>query len=137
MRDPSASLFTMLSRSILRRCPRCGAGAMFANWASLRDHCATCGLKFEREPGYWTGALIINMAAAIVVFLTLLVGGIAFFWPDVPWNALWVTTMIAMVIVPILFYPWSKSIWMAIELSYHKLDPHEQLEASLRASGDE
>ena len=109
---------------------------MFSSWASIREHCPTCGLKFERAAGYWTGALIINMAVAIVVFLMVLVGGMVLFWPDVPWNALWVTTMAAMVVVPILFYPWSKSIWMAIELSYHKLDEREQLEASMRASGD-
>lgn len=106
---------------------------MFSNWASLREFCSTCGLKFEREPGYWTGALIINMAIALFVFLALLVGGMLVFWPDVPWNALWVSTMASMVIVPIVFYPWSKSIWMAIELSYHKLDEREQREASLRS----
>lgn len=110
---------------------------MFSNWATIREFCSNCGFKFEREPGYWTGALIINMAATLLAFLVTLVGGMVLFWPDVPWNMLSVATFAVMLVVPIAFYPWSKSLWMAIELSYHKLEEKEQFEASLRASGDE
>ena len=134
MKDPSASLFTMLGRSMARRCPRCGGKRIFANWAALEEYCPTCGFKFEREPGYWAGALIVNMAAALFVFLVTLVGGIALTWPDPPWNVLSGVTIGVMLVVPIAFYPWSKSIWMAIELSYHKLEEKEQFEASMRAS---
>lgn len=133
MKDPSASLATMLGRAVARRCPRCGAGGAFENWAALNEYCTRCGFKFEREPGYWVGALIINMAAALLVFLVTLIGGIALTWPDPPWNALSVATIGLMLVVPIVFYPWSKSIWMAIELSYHKLEEREQFEAALRA----
>ncbi len=124
----------MLGRSVARRCPRCGGRGIFSNWAALEDFCQTCGFKFEREPGYFTGALIINMAVALFVFLVTLVGGMALFWPDVPWNALSAATIGVMLIVPVVFYPWSKGIWMAIELSYHKLEEKEQFEASLRAA---
>lgn len=124
----------MLGRAFVRRCPRCGSGGIFANWAALHEYCTTCGFKFEREPGYWVGALIINMAAALFVFLVTLVGGIALTWPDPPWNVLSGVTIGVMLVVPIAFYPWSKSIWMAIELSYHKLEEKEQFEASLRAA---
>ena len=126
----------MLRRSIARRCPRCGARGIFSNWAALHEHCTTCGFKFEREPGYWVGALIINMAVALIVFLVTLVGGMALTWPDPPWNVLSAATIGVMLVVPIVFYPWSKSIWMAIELSYHKLEEKEQFEAALRASGE-
>lgn len=117
-----------------RHCPRCGGRGIFSNWAALEEFCPTCGFKFEREPGYFVGALIINMAVALFVFLLTLVGGMALFWPDVPWNALSAATIGVMLVVPIAFYPWSKSIWMAIELSYHKLEEKEQFEASLRAA---
>ncbi len=133
VRDPSATFFTMLGRAVVRRCPRCGAGGAFASWAALNEYCTTCGFKFEREPGYWVGALIINMAVALLVFLVTLVGGIALTWPDPPWNVLSALTIGVMLVVPIAFYPWSKSIWMAIELSYHKLEEKEQFEAALRA----
>ena len=133
VKDPSVTFFTMLGRAVVRRCPRCGAGGAFASWAALNEYCTTCGFKFEREPGYWVGALIINMAVALFVFLVTLVGGIALTWPDPPWNVLSALTIGVMLVVPIAFYPWSKSIWMAIELSYHKLEEKEQFEAALRA----
>lgn len=125
----------MLGRALARRCPRCGAAGAFENWAALNEYCSNCGFKFEREPGYWVGALIINMAVALFVFLVTLVGGIALTWPDPPWNVLSAATIGVMLVVPIVFYPWSKSIWMAIELSYHKLEEKERFEASMRASG--
>lgn len=124
----------MLGRAIARHCPRCGGGGIFSNWAALHEHCTTCGFKFEREPGYWVGALIVNMAVSLFVFLVTLVGGIAITWPEPPWNLLSAATIGVMLVVPIVFYPWSKSIWMAIELSYHKLEEKEQFEASLRAA---
>ncbi len=124
----------MLGRAIARRCARCGGAGIFSNWAALHEHCSTCGFKFEREPGYWLGALIINMAVSLFVFLVTLVGGIAVTWPDPPWNVLSIATIGVMLVVPVVFYPWSKSIWMAIELSYHKLEEKEQFEASLRAA---
>lgn len=105
---------------------------MFSSWASLHPFCRVCGLKFEREPGYWAGALIINMAAALAVFFAVLIGGMVLTWPEVPWTGLTIAIFVSMAIVPIGFYPWSKSIWLAIEMSYHKLEDHERIEAAGR-----
>jgi hypothetical protein len=69
--------------------------------------------------------LIINTAVAFGTFLLLFVGGIALSWPEVPWGALGVITLVAMAVVPLLFYPLSKTIWMALELSWHPPEPHE------------
>ena len=134
VKDPSASLITMTLRSVTRRCPRCGSGPLFRNWATLNEFCATCGFKFEREPGYWTGALIVNMTAALGAFFVTLLGGLVLTWPDVPWNLLWVGTIVIMLVVPVIFYPWSKSLWLAIELSYHSLDDDERDAATARVA---
>ena len=68
-RDPAASSGTMLWRALTRRCPRCGAKA-FDGYYHLKEHCSSCGVLFEREEGYWAGALIIN---TIVTFGLLLI----------------------------------------------------------------
>ena len=124
----------MLGRALVRRCPRCGGGHIYRGWAALEEHCPTCGFRFEREPGYWVGALIINMAATLIMFFGTIAIGVALTWPDVAWDGLFVATIAVALLVPVLFYPWSKSIWMATELSYHKLEEREQFEASLRAA---
>ena len=117
--DLDPSLPTRLGRALWRRCPRCGTPA-FESYFGLRENCSGCGLHFEREEGYWVGALIINTAVAFGTFLVLFVGGIVLTWPDVPWTVLGVVTLVAMAIVPLLFYPLSKTIWMAIEMTWNK-----------------
>jgi len=131
-RDPSASTFIMVGRALKRRCPRCGARA-FSSFFVLRQHCDRCGLGFEREPGYWAGALIINTIVTFGSFLVLFVAGMVAFWPDVPWGGLMAVTIGVNAILPVIFYPLSKTIWMALELSWHPLEPGEIEQAARRA----
>ena len=39
-----------------------------------------------------------------------------------------------MAILPVLFYPLSKTLWMALELSWHPLEERE-IEAAAQATG--
>lgn len=125
MPDPSATRRTMLRRALRRRCPRCGAGGIFASHLELHERCPRCGLAFEREPGYWVGAMIIITTITFALFLVILVGGTIITWPDVPWGWLLGVTVAANVAIPILAYPLAKTIWSALELGWHPLEPHE------------
>jgi uncharacterized protein (DUF983 family) len=122
----------MIGRALRRRCPRCG-GRAFSSYFRLTERCERCGLRFEREPGYWVGALIINTTVAFASFLLVFIGGIALTWPDVPWGYLGVLTVATMAILPVVFYPLSKTLWMALELSWHPLEEQEISEAEKRS----
>lgn len=76
--------------------------------------------------------MIINTAVTFGVLLVVLVGGMLITWPDVPWTPLFAVTTAVTLATPIVFYPWSKTLWSAIELSYHPLEPAEQEEAARR-----
>jgi uncharacterized protein (DUF983 family) len=123
----------MVGRALRRRCPRCGTKA-FSSYFTLRDDCGGCGLRFEREEGYWAGALIINTTVVFGTFLVLFVGGILISWPEVPWGTLSAITLGAMALLPVVFYPLSKTVWMALELSWHPLEEHEIDQAARAAS---
>lgn len=82
----------------------------------MAEQCPDCRLHFERDEGYWVGAMIVNTAFAIVVFLAIVVGGAAVTWPDVPWNLLLISSIAATIIVPIALYPISKTVWVAMDL---------------------
>ncbi|HSM45298.1 MAG TPA: DUF983 domain-containing protein [Acidimicrobiia bacterium] len=129
--DPNASASTLMSRGLRRRCPRCGAPA-FDSWFRLKDYCTSCGLEFEREPGYWVGAVIINTTVIFGTFLVVFGGMVLLTYPDVPWFSVLVVTGLANVIIPIFFYPISKSLWAGMELSWHRLEPHEIEAAAAR-----
>ena len=79
--------------------------------------CPGCGITFERDPGYWLGAMIINTAVTIGIFLAAFLGAGFATWPEVPWRTILVATMILNVVVPVVFYPWSKTLFVALDLS--------------------
>ena len=114
---------TMLTRALRRRCPVCGFKPVFDGWFALKPRCPGCNFSFEREDGYWVGALIANIAAAEGFFALLLVVGIATTYPDTPWTALMFGGAFVMVALPILFYPLSKMLWLWLDLSFiHPID---------------
>jgi uncharacterized protein (DUF983 family) len=57
-------------------CPRCRQGSIFAVplWRgplTMHERCPVCGLKFDREPGYFLGALYFSYALSIPPGLAL------------------------------------------------------------------
>ena len=102
----------MLGRALRRRCPVCASGGIFDGWFTLRDRCPRCGFSFEREEGYWVGAMIVNIGGAQLLFFAVFLGGLALTYPDVPWTALLVAGLAVMAVFPIVFYPLSKMLWL-------------------------
>ncbi len=122
----------MLSRAVRRQCPRCGGHESFDGYWVLAETCPTCGMLYEREPGYWIGAMIINTAVTIGLFLVVFVGAAAALWPDVPWTLLLFGTMALNLAVPIAFYPFSKTVFVALDLSVRPLADDEAAKAARR-----
>ncbi|MGC1647447.1 MAG: hypothetical protein WA741_16640 [Candidatus Sulfotelmatobacter sp.] len=74
-------------RGILEQlCPRCRTGKIFRQsvWLFPRmyERCPACGLKFEREHGYFLGAMYIGygLGIAAIAMLAALVWGVLR-WP--------------------------------------------------------
>lgn len=113
----------MLARALARRCPVCGHRPIFDGWFALKNRCPDCRYVFEREEGYWVGALIANIAAAELLFAVVFLGSVFATTPDVPWTALMIVGAGLMVGLPIVFYPLSKTLWMWADLAFlHRLD---------------
>lgn len=101
----------------------------------MKEHCTRCGLGFEREPGYWVGAVIINTTVIFATFLVVFGGLILITYPDVPWGLVLVVTIVANIAIPVVFYPLSKTLWSGVELSWHPLEPEEIEKAAQRIAG--
>lgn len=115
MPDTTPSRWRVLGWGLTRRCPRCGAGHLFRRWFTLVPDCPRCRLHFEREDGYWVGALTINIAITFAVFTLVFIALVAATAPDVPVLPLLAVLVPLVVIIPILAYPFSKTIWMALD----------------------
>ncbi len=66
-------------QDILRQvCPRCRQGHMFRpftlrGWLSMYETCPVCHLKFDREQGYFLGAMYVSYGLSIPPVLALVV----------------------------------------------------------------
>ena len=116
----SCTVGQALGRGLLRRCPRCGQGKIFSSFFTLRARCPRCGFRFEREEGYWTGAMIVNIAACEIWFAILFVAVIAATLPDIAWVPLLGVALLTNGLLPVVFYPWSKTLWMALDVYWHR-----------------
>ena len=118
----------MIGRGVLKRCPLCGTGRLFVRWFRMRERCPGCGHRFEREEGWFFGAYVVNLG--VVEGLLLLLGVIpciVLFAAD-PDRSIWpfvVSGLVASVGGPLLFYPFSRTIWAAIDLLMRPTDASE------------
>ena len=122
------SLPTMFARGAVKHCPRCGQGHLFNGWWTMKERCPRCGLHFEGRPeeghmlggmtiniGLTAGTLILGMFIYIVVLATSDGGG-----PPL-WFVVATSAALA-VILPPLFYPFTKTIWVAAEIWMSRFD---------------
>ena len=61
----SRGAWLTLKDMLAQRCPRCRMGKMFPysifrGWPKMHSRCPVCGLLFDREPGYFLGAMYIS-----------------------------------------------------------------------------
>lgn len=108
----------LLARGLRRQCPRCGAGDLFPSLLTIHDPCPRCGLVFEREEGYWLGAMIVAFAVIEGLFGLSFVATMLLTWPDVPWTALLIVGLLVTATLPILISPWTRTIWMALDRAF-------------------
>ena len=92
------------------KCPRCSEGDMFEyraydlrNFDKMYEYCPSCRLRFEPEPGFYYGAMYVNYAFSVALFVIL--GTIVFYVFDNPDIWVYVTVIFSTVILitPLLF----------------------------------
>ena len=113
---------SMLGNALRLKCPRCGVGPLYAGPFRMYPNCAHCGLTYEREQGYFVGAIYINYAATVLIAVP------GFFLLDVFTGItieqqlmIWVSFAI---IFPLLFFHHSRSLWLALD---HLFNPSKSL----------
>ena len=107
----------LFTRALRLRCPHCGGGPIFVTWSRLVPNCPVCGLGLERgEHGYWLGAYFFNLVAVETAFTIWVVGFLIWTWPSPPWELFQITTLVLMLLVPIGFFPLSKTLFLAFDL---------------------
>ena len=121
----TSSVAAKFGRALLLRCPRCGGSGLFRHWLKLKDHCPTCGLALERgeRSDFWIGAYVFNLAIGELFAI-----GIPIIWmiasaPHQPWTQIEILALVLCLGLPLLFFPFSRTLWLAWDLSFRPAEP--------------
>ena len=112
---------------IYLKCPQCHEGKIFKSGFSYRfskitemyDHCPHCNLKYEREPGFFYGAMYVSYGLTVGLWVAL---AIAFFILSVeinPWLFMALGISLLLILLPGI-YRLSRAIWLSIFVPFDK-----------------
>ena len=113
-------------RALRLRCPNCGSSGFFESWFRIRKACHICGYSPSRsDEGYGMGALTINMVVSELIAVGVIFGTAIIMRPDPPWDALLYIGLALAVGLPLFFYPFATSLFVAINHALRVSDTQE------------
>jgi len=111
-----------LLEGILRqRCPRCREGPiyrgpMLRGLLAMYERCPVCGLTYEREEGYFIGAMYVSYGMAIPPYLAI----VSALWLLAGWR--YEMALLGAVVVYLPFVPMvmrlSRVVWIYIDQTF-------------------
>jgi uncharacterized protein (DUF983 family) len=112
----------MLTDFLAGRCPWCRRGRIFRGILSMNPSCPACGTVFEKEPGYFVGAMYFSYflavpAYALLAFVALRVLGHR--WEILAFAA----ALIAFLPLTPLLFRASRVIWLYLDCLLQKKLP--------------
>jgi hypothetical protein len=113
VRPRRASIFATALRALRLCCPVCGRALICARPFRIRHHCPQCRALFQREEGFFVGALSINVVTTELVLLAIYYFCLLVL--DARDEITFPVVCAAAVLFPILFYHHSWSIWLSLD----------------------
>jgi uncharacterized protein (DUF983 family) len=111
----------IISRGLSNRCPNCGERTLFkpGTLFDLNRECGICGLKIERDEGFFLGSLSLNYGVTVIGFLL----PVLLLWLAQVFSGTTAAVLagIGAIGFPILFYRSSRSWWL---MCYYYFLPH-------------
>jgi uncharacterized protein (DUF983 family) len=113
-RETWGAFVSYLGGAVRLRCPRCLKGKVFRGAFAMNDPCPVCGLIFQREEGYFLGAMYVGYLLASAFFLSAYFAG-SWLLPDVnPFLLVLAITVLYLPLAPAVFR-YSRVLWMYFE----------------------
>jgi uncharacterized protein (DUF983 family) len=96
------------------RCPRCLRGQVFRGLFAMNDPCPECGLIFQREEGYFLGAMYVSyvLACGVITGLFLFAQ-----WLLPEWGPIALFFVVSLLYVPLIppVFRYSRVLWIYFE----------------------
>ncbi|MBP6310922.1 MAG: DUF983 domain-containing protein [Flavobacteriales bacterium] len=112
------------------KCPYCHEGNFFISSnpydltkaGDLHKECSVCGRKFEREPGFYYGAMYVSYALAVALCVTVYVACIVLFPNAAIWTRI-VAILSTLFLCGPIMYALSKILWATMFMDYVGVEP--------------
>jgi uncharacterized protein (DUF983 family) len=110
-----------LQAIVALRCPRCLKGRVWRRFVSMNATCPECGFVFERESGYFAGAMVVSYGLAVPILAAIVIALITIGGLDAV-LALIIGNTAYLVLVPFIFR-YSRVVWLHLDWL---IDPGER-----------
>lgn len=116
-----------ITYSVLKnKCPRCHKGKIFVSnnpydpwkFSKMHDSCSECHLHYEKEPGFFYGALYVSYALMAGIFIIWFVADLL--WLHMDAFVLALSVVGSMLILFPIVYRWARIIWLNFFVRYEK-----------------
>jgi uncharacterized protein (DUF983 family) len=102
----------MMLRCLRLRCPVCGDSSIAQSPFKIRHHCPVCGALYQREDGFFVGALTINVVTTELIILGLYLASLFLLNS---YDRILAILFITGLLFPLVFYHHSWSIWLSLD----------------------
>lgn len=101
------------------KCPKCSKGNVYAkhhffSFAKMNENCSNCNLLFEKEPGFFFGAMFVSYALVVAECIAVFVAcGVLFFENWFSYYLIPILLGAVLLLAPFNFR-FSRVIWIAL-----------------------
>lgn len=114
-----------IGRCLRLLCPVCGEALIIQSPFKIRHHCPSCRALYQREDGFFVGAITINVVVTELIILALYLACMVLLSDfQLMLTILFVTGLV----FPIAFYHHSWSIWLSLDHLIERLPRYDQQE---------
>ncbi len=105
------------------KCPRCDKGSLYEHNSLLpfskktfemKKNCPNCGLKYEREVGFFYGAMFVSYALNVAAFTVCILTYLLFFQEKYSWYYFGAAYLLVTFLLVGVFFRLSRSLWLAL-----------------------
>ena len=108
------------------KCPQCHESDVFTTnkaydlkqFDKMNESCSVCGLKYEKEPGYFFGAMYVSYALMVGWFVITWIAD-SFIFHSETWQYLTFVIITIILFMPLTFRI-SRLIWLNLFVKYNK-----------------
>jgi len=112
--------------TVSNKCARCHKGNVFENnnpysfknGLTMKDSCSECNLKYEREPGFFYGALYVSYALMSGIFIVWFLADL--FWIHMEAVTLAIVVASTMLVLFPVVYRSARIIWLNFFIRFNK-----------------